>query len=92
MKIFESFFKINHSQALLKIKLSDGSDFLIQSKDIKIELLKYFIFGIIGYLIAIFQSKNPPNQSPNNKDNIEQTKSNALNNADKKIDSLIITK
>ena len=25
MKIFESFFKINHSQALLKIKLSDGS-------------------------------------------------------------------
>ena len=26
LKIFESFFKINHSQALLKIKLSDGSD------------------------------------------------------------------
>jgi len=25
LKIFESFFKINHSQALLKIKLSDGS-------------------------------------------------------------------
>ena len=52
----------------------------------------YFIFGIIGYLIANFQSKNPPIQSPNNKDNIEKTKSNALNNADKKIDSLIITK
>ena len=66
--------------------------FLIQSKDIKIELLKYVLFGIIGYLIANFQSKNPPNQSPNNKDNTEQTKSNALNNADKKIDSLIITK
>jgi hypothetical protein len=36
------------------------------------------IFGVIGYLIANFQSKNPPNQSPNNNDNIEQTKSSAL--------------
>ena len=31
MKIFESFFKINHSQALLKIKLSDGSVEMIKS-------------------------------------------------------------
>ena len=89
-EVLKMFLDINYIQYLkLQWQLKH---FLIQSKDIKIELLKYVIFGIIGYLIANFQSKNPPNQSPNNKDNTEQTKSNALNNADKKIDSLIITK
>ena len=89
-EVLKMFLHINYIQY---IKLQwQLKYFLIQSKDIKIELLKYVIFGIIGYLIANFQSKNPPNQSPNNKDNIEQTKSNALNNADKKIDSLFITK
>ena len=89
-EVFKMFLNINYIQY---IKLQwQLKYFLIQSKDIKIELLKYVIFGIIGYLIANFQSKNPPTQSPNNKDNIEQTKSNALNNAEKKIDSLIITK
>jgi hypothetical protein len=62
--------------------------YLIQSNDLKLDILKYVVVGLIGYLIAMFQSKNPPIQSPNNKDNIENTKSKALNIADKKIDSL----
>ena len=62
--------------------------YLIQSKDLKLDILKYVVIGLIGYLIAIFQSKNPPSQSPNNNAKTENTKSKALNVADKKIDSL----
>lgn len=62
--------------------------YLIQSKDLKIDILKYIVIGLIGYLIAIFQSKNPPSQSPSNKANVENTKSKTLNIADKKTDFL----
>lgn len=62
--------------------------YLIQSKDLKLDILKYIVIGLIGYFIAIFQSKNPPSQSPNNNAKTEKTKSKALNVADKKIDSL----
>ncbi len=61
---------------------------MIQSKDLKLDILKYVVIGLIGYFIAIFQSKNPPSQSPNNNAKTENTKSKALNVADKKIDSL----
>ena len=89
-EVLKMFLDINYIQY---IKLQwQLKYFLIQSKDIKIELLKYIIFGLIGYLVANLQSKNPPNQSPNNNDNIEHTKSKALNNAEKKIDSLNINK
>ena len=62
--------------------------YLIQSKDLKLDILKYIVIGLIGYFIAIFQSKNPPSQSPSNKANVENTKSKALDIADKKTDSL----
>ena len=62
--------------------------YLIQSKDLKLDILKYVVIGLIGYFIAIFQSKNPPSQSPNNNAKTENTKSKALNVADKKTDSL----
>ena len=62
--------------------------YLIQSNDLKLDILKYIVVGLLGYFIATFQSKNPPSQSPNNKDNTENTKSKALNSADKKTDSL----
>lgn len=62
--------------------------YLIQSKDLKLDILKYIVIGLIGYFIAIFQSNKPPHQSPNNKANIESIKSKALYTADKKTDSL----
>jgi hypothetical protein len=52
--------------------------FLIQSNDLKLDILKYIVVGLLGYFIAIFQSKNPPSQSPNKKAKTEKTKSNAL--------------
>lgn len=53
--------------------------FLIQSNDLKLDILKYVVVGLLGYLIAVFQSKNPPSQSPNTKADTEKTKSKALN-------------
>ena len=63
-------------------------NFLIQSKDLKLDILKYIVVGLLGYLIAIFQSKNPPSHNPNNKDKTESTKSKPLNIGDKKTESL----
>ncbi len=62
--------------------------FLIQSNELKLDILKYIVVGLLGYFIAIFQSKNPPSQSPNNKAKTEKTKSNALKTDEKNVDLL----
>ncbi len=62
--------------------------YLVQSNDLKLEILKYSIVGLLGYLIGVFQSKPPPNQNPNNKAETERTTSKTLYITNQKKDTL----
>lgn len=88
-EVFKIFLDINYFDFLkLQWQLKY---FLIQSKDIKIEVLKYIIISILAFVGGLFYFKNDDSKNINN-DSVEKTKLDTLNKVDRKIDSLHLPK
>lgn len=88
-EVFKMFLDINYFEYLkLQWQLKY---FLIQSKDIKIEVLKYIIISILAFIGGLFYFKNDVSKNINN-DSVEKIKSDDLNKVDGKIDSLHLSK
>ena len=88
-EVFKIFLDINYFDFLkLQWQLKY---FLIQSKDIKVEVLKYIIISILAFVGGLFYIKNDDSKNINN-DSVEKTKLDTLNKVDRKIDSLHLPK